>query len=272
MQSIHKSVAMILCVVTVITTFVFFAEAAFLERSQQEGYVTPDQITVTPASLVVTSDQVQEQPDSSLPNCWYGQEITTELLEQVCMTYGYRPGKYWTVDEPESGLAFGYQSGNYFGGRVNCCSVVNHTVNQDLMASTHPVLSGESYKSYNYQNQYECHGFACYVLAKAVTLLTGTPTEAVPRNGNVDGFVKLSPHEVTHLQIGDLVRVEGGGEHTALVYDITPTGQLIFLESGGGNRCRIRLGVGFNHSEKYDTLQAITQRYRLEYVYRYQGK
>lgn len=200
--------------------------------------------TVVETATDVTEESEPQEEEQQGP-------ITTKLLKEVSHHYGLTEGSYWTEYQGE----YRYRS-----------------VSDDLWGSIRPAGSG-GYQSCNYQNQYECHGFACYVLAKAVTRLRGEDTEVVPRTADASGFVKLMPDQVDDLRIGDIVRVEGVSyQHTALLYDITEDGRLIFLESGGGNRCRIRLGVGFNHDPAYDTLEAIKNRYALEYVYRYVGQ
>lgn len=198
---------------------------------------------VVPAPVVEEVPEVEEQ--QKLPCV-----ITPEMIDAVCEPYGLVEGNYWATAT--------------MGGTMGNAS-------HKLLGGSHPTGSG--YVSYNYQNQYECHGFACYVQSLAVSKLRGEATDAVPRTGNHSGFVKLLPEEVTYLQIGDVVRIEGNGaEHTALVYDITEDGRLYFLESAGGNSCRIRLGEGFNHTPELNTLEAIMERYPLEYVYRYTGE
>ncbi len=212
------------------------------ETVPQTATDVPVAVTKEPEVVppVVEEPVVEEEPVTL---------ITTPLIDEVCEPYGLVEGNYWATAT--------------MGG-----TMANTT--HKLVGGSHP--TGGGYVSYNYQNQYECHGFACYVQSLAVSALRGEPTEAVPRTGDHSGFVKLLPHEVTDLQIGDVVRVEGSGvEHTALVYDITQDGRLYFLESGGGNACRIRMGEGFNHSPDLNTLEAIRERYPLEYVYRYTG-
>ena len=192
--------------------------------------------------------------------------ITTDMIDAMCQKYHLTPGNYWTIYEPSSGLAS-------FSGRYNCCSDQMMTVTDDLVGCGNPVQDNNYYKSYNYMNQYECHGFACYVMAQVVTHLVGKPMDAVPRTGNHDGWVKYLPDQITDLRVGDIFRVEGGGaQHTAVVYRIDQNGRAWFLESGGGNACAIRLGVGFNHCEDYDTLEKIRDRYCIEYLYRYVGQ
>ena len=199
--------------------------------------------------------------------------ITTEMIQQVCDKYGYQNGKYWCVYENDGTRVSGNQSGNLFTDRENGCSTRMATVAYRLDAGDHPVESGNYYKSYNYMNQYECHGFACYVMAKVVQRKTGRDRDVVPRMGDRNGWKRIPADKATDLKVGDIVRIEDDyNQHSAVVYSIDKKGRATFLESGGGASCRIRLGKGFNFSEELDTLEKIRSRYTLEYVYRYTGK
>lgn len=199
-------------------------------------------------------------------------KITTEMIKAVCDKYGYADGKYWTIYQNNGKKASGTwnASKTYFSNRKNCCSTINKTVKDDLYATNNPVKSGDYYKSYNYQGQYECHGFACYVMAKVVNNMTGKNNDVIPRDGNKNGWTKISAKNVTELKIGDIVRVNGSNAvHSAIVYSIDANGKITFLEAGGGSACKIRLAVGFDFSTKYYTLQKIKDNFALEYVYRY---
>ena len=243
MEVSKRIIALGLSIMVVLPFICAFAVLASPSNSAADP--TPVVEKVAPVAQTATDVVEESQPEEQQG------PITTQLLQEVSYHYGLTEGAYWTEYQGEYRL---------------------RTAADDLWGSARPAGSG-GYQSCNYQNQYECHGFACYVLAKAVSRLRGEDTEVVPRTGDGEGFVKLMPNQVTDLRIGDVVRVEGFSyQHTALVYDITKDGRLIFLESGGGNRCRIRLGVGFNHDPDYDTLEKITDRYALEYVYRYVGE
>ena len=238
---------MILCVMMVLSYGISMVALATTYEKE-----APQPVVILPAAAPAPQPEpapvpqpVEDEPQPEQPTL-----VSTDLIDQVSEEYDLVDGKYWST------ATMGNSMGN---------------VSDNLIGSNSPVDG--YYMSYNYQNQYECHGFACYLAALAVTKLRGEHTEAVPRNGNVNGFIKLLPGEVTYLQIGDIVRVEGDGvEHTALVYDIEEDGRLYFIESGGGNACRIRMGEGFNHTPALNTLEAICNRYPLEYVYRYVGE
>ena len=202
-------------------------------------------------------------------------KITTEMIKAICDKYGYANGKYWTIYQNNGKKASGTwnASKTYLTNRKNCCSTINQTVKKDLYATNKPVTIGDYYKSYNYQNQYECHGFACYVMAKVVQSITGKDNDVNPKqNGNKNGWTKISAKNVTELKVGDIVRVYSSSiQHTAIVYSIDKNGKITFLEAGGGSACKIRLDVGFDFSSKYYTLQKIKDNFPLEYVYRYTG-
>lgn len=201
-------------------------------------------------------------------------KITTKQIKAVCDKYGYANGKYWTIYQNNGKKASGTwnASKTYFSNRKNCCSTINKTVKDNLYATNNPVKNGDYYKSYNYQGQYECHGFACYVMAKVVQDLTGKNNDVIPRNGSANGWTKISAKKVEELKVGDIVRVNGSNAvHSAIVYSIDSNGKITFLEAGGGSACKIRLGVGFDFSTKYYTLQKIKDKFSLEYVYRYTG-
>lgn len=201
-------------------------------------------------------------------------KITTEMIKAVCDKYGYTSGKYWTIYDNNGKKASGTWNAlkTYFSNRKNCCSTITKTVKNDLYATTSPVKSGDYYKSYNYQGQYECHGFACYVMAKVVQNMTGKNNDVIPRNGSQNGWTKIAAKNVTELKVGDIVRVNGSkAVHSAIVYSINTNGKITFIEAGGGSACKIRLGVGFDFSTKYYDLQKIKDNFAVEYIYRYTG-
>ena len=257
MMNMKRIGALALCIMTVLPfTCALAALAASPAFTVAESPTDlPATMTDLPAqtpTVTVTPTQVEPIEPPAPPES----PVSTRHIQSVCQRYDLTPDKYWSVKESGGG---------------NCSSVMG-TVASALTGSDHPV-NGGGYKSYNYMNQYECHGFACYVMAKVVTELRGCPTEAVPRTGDHSGWIKLLPHQVTDLRVGDIVRVEGASyQHTAVVYAVDENGRAQFLESGGSNACRIRLGMGFNHDPSLDTLERITDRYCLEYVYRYTGE
>lgn len=201
-------------------------------------------------------------------------KITTEQIKAVCDTYGYSNGKYWTTKQTSGGKASAtVNKSGYYSNRKNCCDMNSvKSVKSDLYATSNPVTVGKYYKSYNYQNKWECHGFACYVMAKVVKNITGKNNDVNPKSGNVNGWKYINAKDVKELKVGDIVRVSSSSiVHTAIVYSIDSNGSITFLEAGGSARCKIRIGVGFDFSTKYDTLKKIKDKFSLAYVYRYEG-
>lgn len=198
--------------------------------------------------------------------------ITTDMIKTVCDKYGYKNGSYWTTYETSSGKASGSVGPGYFSNRNNCCSKIKLTVKDDLYATNNPVVNGDYWKSYNYMNQWECHGFACYVMAKVIKNATGKSNDVMPTlNGNKNGWKMIKAPDVSDLKVGDIVRVTGGNIHSAIVYSISKSGKITFLEAGGGSHCLIRIGEGFDFSTKYSTLESIKKspKWTFSYVYRF---
>ena len=229
-----------------------------------------------PSTIKKMKDVLKSSPNNNTTTSTAKNDgkITTEMIKAVCDKYGYANGKYWTIYDNNGKKASGTwnASKTYFSNRKNCCSTINKTVKNDLYATNNPVKNGDYYKSYNYQSQYECHGFACYVMAKVVQNITGKNNDVIPRDGSKNGWTKIAAKNATDLKVGDIVRVNGSDAvHSAIVYSIDSNGKITFLEAGGGSACKIRLGVGFDFSTKYYTLQKIKDNFTLEYVYRYTG-
>lgn len=286
MERSKRMLALFLCVLACLpTTFAFMSTASPASENEQmvaETVVQPAAETVAEPA-VDTATQTEESAVSqpvlqTLATEQVNTEkqsgpITTDMIQAVCDKYGYHNGKYWCIYENDGLMVSGNRMGNYLADRENGCSVRMATVNYRLDAGDHPVQSGDYYKSYNYANQYECHGFACYVMAKVVQKRTGRNNDVIPRMGSRNGWKRIEADEATDLQVGDIVRVEDDvNQHSAVVYSIDKKGRATFLESGGGASCAIRLGKGFNFLEGLDTLEKIRSRYTLEYVYRYTGK
>lgn len=170
-------------------------------------------------------------------------QITKEQLDAVREDYGYETGKYWT-----------YKSG---GSATSSYKATNR--------------AGRKY-SYKY-NGIECYGFANFVMSKV------TGTNVYPGNGNKNGWVKLSPSEVTELRIGDIVRIgkNDSNGHSGIVYT-NSNGKCTFLQCLGGVDNKITVGNALagtkalnNGYKKYSTLAAMKSDNALVYVYRYQG-
>ncbi len=293
MEQSKRILAMALCVLAFLPVACAFMmqansivpSAAVRETVTEVFMQTPTEPTVETATepVVETATELRETPHAAGMQSLTTEQvervhmakggITTAMIQAVCDKYGYRNGKYWSIYENDGLMATGDSSGSYLADRENCCSVRSATVAYRLDASDHPVENGNYYKSYNYMNQYECHGFACYVMAKVVQRKTGRNHDVVPRMGNRNGWERIPADKAKNLKVGDIVRIESAtNEHSAVVYSIDQKGKATFLESGGGAACRIRLGKGFNFSEELDTLEKIRSHYTLEYIYRYTGK
>lgn len=171
-------------------------------------------------------------------------KISTSDIQAVLDEYGYKDGKYWTTKES--------------GNKKSDCSTVKYTRTANLYASSNKATKSGSYKSYNYEGQWECHGFACYVMAKV------TDTDVIPRNGDTKKWDKIT--KVTSLKVGDIVRSSNG--HTAIVLSIDDKGNCTFAECWGSVNSQINIGK-FNNS--CSTLSSIKNKYGIAYIYRYIG-
>lgn len=172
-------------------------------------------------------------------------KITTAEIQAVLDKYNYADGRYWTVKETA-------------GGKSDTCSNYSKGISADLYSSGTKATTSNYYKSYNYQSQWQCHGFASYVMGKV------TNTEVRPTYGKGEGWTKINGKDVTSLQVGDIVRAGG---HTAVVLSVD-NGICTFVECWGSSKygCEINIGK-FNNS--CQTLSQIKSRYSLEYVFRY---
>ena len=171
--------------------------------------------------------------------------ITTQDIQRVLDKYGYTTGSYWTMwDYPNSGSSD--------------CGATVQTINSELYASSNPATSSssQSWKSYNFNNSWQCHGFALYVMSK----VTGNTVSSA---GGTN-WTKITS-KPSYLQVGDIIRTS---QHTAVVLT-ADNGTYTFAECWGGSQNKISIGKGFNYS--YYTLDSITSRYSFQYVLRYGG-
>lgn len=176
-------------------------------------------------------------------------KITTAQIQAVLNKYGYKDGRYWTIKETR---------------KNNDCSAKSKTVSADLYASDHAASANGSYKSFNYEGQWQCHGFASYVMAK----VTGTTVR--PTNSVGEGWNKIAGESnIKSLQVGDIVRTtQNKSYHTAIVLSVDSNGKCTFAEAWGSRGCEINIGK-FNG--RYSTLSELKNAYNVEYVFRYNG-
>lgn len=172
-------------------------------------------------------------------------KITTAQIQAVLDKYGYKTGMYWTVKETRNG---------------NDCSAKSQSWTTPLYATKHAASANGSYKSYNFSWQYECHGFATYVMSN----VTGTTVRPTYNGG--EGWTKIAGEsKIKELKVGDIIRTSG---HTAIVLSVDANGVCTFAEAWGSVGCKINIGK-FNG--KYNTLSQLKSAYQVEYVYRYVG-
>lgn len=173
--------------------------------------------------------------------------ITTEAIYEVLNKYGYKTGAYWTRYEPSV--------------KNNDCSKVRFTKDDDLYASSNKATANGSYKSYNYEQSWECAGFSRYVMAKV------TGTNCIPRNGSDNNWEKLT--NVSELQVGDIVVTTGHSTgHSAIVLSVNGK-NCTFAEVWGSYGSKISVNGKFNG--RCSTLEQIKNTYHLDYVYRFRG-
>lgn len=172
-------------------------------------------------------------------------KIKTSQIQAVLDKYGYKDGKYWTIKEKRNG---------------NNCSANAYNKDANLYATNYAATTNGAYKSYNYENQWQCHGFASYVMAKV------TNTKIRPTYNVGDGWKKISgENNIKELLVGDIIRTTG---HTAVVLSVNDDGTCTFAEVWGSEGCQINIGK-FNNS--CSTLAKIKSSYNVEYVFRYVG-
>ena len=170
--------------------------------------------------------------------------ITPADIQNVCKEYNYIDElTYWTY--PLRGTA----TSGYVGS----------------------IRKGREY-SYRY-NGVECYGFANFVMSKV------TGTDVYPKNGNKNGWVKLSPNDVTELKVGDIVRIgkSDSNGHTGVVYTVF-NDKCTFVQCLGGVDNIITIGKPLsgtqslrNNYKRYSTLSEMKKDNALLYVYRYKG-
>lgn len=183
-------------------------------------------------------------------------KITTEMIKAVCEKYGYTSGKYWTV-----------QTNTNYPGYSNCAKA--NYKGENCLASTVPQGSkdkkGNKYMSYNYNNTWECCGFASYIMHQVTGKeLNAKGSSATAQNG---WKVYKSTAAAGSLKVGDIVRYNG---HSAIVYTVDSKGNATFVECWGSNDCIIKINSGFNKSSGTRTLSYFNNS-NLKYIYRYEG-
>ncbi|MBE6756243.1 MAG: peptidoglycan-binding protein [Ruminococcaceae bacterium] len=214
------------------------ASAAATKKFQAAMGLTQDS-SFGPASIKKMKSVLSTKSDISSNG-----KVTTSAIQSILNKYGYADGKYWTLKETNN--------------TKSDCSKVKYTRSANLYAGGNKATVSGNYKSFNYENQWECHGFACYVMAKV------TGTDVIPRNGNTTNWTKIT--KPTSLKVGDIVRAPG---HTAVVLSVDSNGNCTFAECWGSVNSQINIGK-FNN--KCTTLSSIKNNYGVEYVYRYTGK
>lgn len=173
-------------------------------------------------------------------------KITTSQIQAVLDRYGYKTGKYWTV-----------LSSSTYPGYSLCAK---SSSGSNYMATTHPAgtkSGSKTYMSYNYGNQWQCMGFAHFVM----TQVTGSN----PKNYSSNKWKKLT--SVSSLKVGDIIRSKSG--HSSIVLSVDSNGNCTFAECWGSAKCKLSIGKGFNGS--YTTLSSIKSKYGISYIYRYEG-
>ena len=183
-------------------------------------------------------------------------KITTQMIKAVCDKYGYTSGKYWTV-----------QTSTNYPGYSNCAKT--NYKGKNCVASTIPQggkdSNGKKYMSYNYNNTWECCGFASFVMHEVTGKeLNAKGSSATAQNG---WKVYKSTSAAGSLKVGDIVRYNG---HSAVVYSVDSKGNATFVECWGGSDCVIKINSGFNKSSGTRTLSYFNNS-NLKYIYRYEG-
>lgn len=209
---------------------------------KQDGSFGPGTITKM-KSVLSSSSKPTPKPT---PN--YGGKISTSAIQKVLDRYGYKSGTYWTVPSSKS-----------YSGYTLCASSSSGST---YMASKYPAgtkaSGGKTYMSYNYDNKWQCMGFAHFVMAN----VTGTNPAKL-----TNGWKKYT--SVSRLQVGDIVRTGG---HSSIVLSVDSNGNAKFAECWGNQKygCLIKIGVGFNGSS-CTTYSSINKKYTVKYIYRYVG-
>lgn len=183
-------------------------------------------------------------------------KITTEQIRAVCNKYGYTSGKYWTM-----------QTNTNYPGYSNCANA--NYKGKSCVASTIPQggkdANGKKYMSYNYNNTWECCGFASFIMHE----VTGKELNARGSSATAQNGWKVYKSTATAgcLKVGDIIRYNG---HSAIVYTVDSKGNATFVEVWGGKDCIIKINSGFNTSTGTRTLSYFNNS-NLTYIYRYEG-
>ena len=175
--------------------------------------------------------------------------ITTQDIQRVLDKYGYTTGSYWTMwDYP-----------NYGGSD---CGATVQTINSELYASSNPATSSssnvQSWKSYNFNNAWQCHGFALYVMSK----VTGNTVSSA---GGTN-WTKITS-KPSYLQVGDIIHTS---QHTAVVLT-ADNGRYTFAECWGSKKYGSQISIGKGFNCYYYTLDSIMSNDTFQYVLRYGG-
>lgn len=183
-------------------------------------------------------------------------KITTEMIKAVCDKYGYTSDKYWTMKTNTS-----------YPNYSNCAK--SNYKDKDCYASSIPQgnkdKNGNKYMSYNYNNTWECCGFASYIMYK----VTGKELKAGSSSATAQNGWKVykSTSAAGSLKVGDIIRYNG---HSAIVYTVDSKGNATFVECWGSKDCVIKINSGFNKSTGTRTLSYFNNS-KLKYIYRYEG-
>jgi translation elongation factor P/translation initiation factor 5A len=173
-------------------------------------------------------------------------KITTAQIQSVLNKYNYKSNMYWTV-----------VSSKTYGNYTLCAASSKGSTYMATKYKAGTKTSSGTYMSYNYNNSWQCMGFANFVMAQ----VTGSD----PKNLK-NGWKKLT--SVSSLQVGDIIRSNSG--HSSIVLSVDSKGNCTFAECWGSEDCVIKVGGGFN-GNSCKTLSSIKSKYGLNYVYRYEG-
>lgn len=182
------------------------------------------------------------------------EKITTAQIQAVLDKYNYVSDSYWTTYE-DTGTKTAHD-----GSQVKWD-------NKDCPSSTSPKKNstGKHYVSYNYNNTWECCGFASYVMYKVTgKAISAGSTSAKAQNG---WKVYTSTKSAGSFKVGDIIRYNG---HSAIVYSVDKNGNATFAECWGSKGCVIKVNSGFNTTKGTRNIDYFNNS-NFKYIYRYEG-
>ena len=194
------------------------------------------------------------QTNSTANNTTATGKITTAQIKAVLDRYNYVSGRFWTTYE-DTGAKTLHDGSQVKWDNKDCPS----------SASSKKNSTGKHYVSYNYNNTWECCGFASYVMYKVTgKAISAGATSAKAQNG---WKVYTSTKSAGSLKVGDIIRYNG---HSAIVYTVDKNGNATFVECWGSDGCVIKVNSGFNTSKGTRTLSYFNNS-NFKYIYRYEG-